>query len=57
MTQQTNKEEKNMKINFKGVFTLSEHIRILKSVKNWNLKEITIKNNNDRFLYDLPNAN
>lgn len=45
-----------MKINFKGVFTLSEHIRILKSVKHWDLKEITIKNNVDHFLYDLPNT-
>lgn len=44
-----------MKINFKGIFSLNEHIRIVKALGHWNLKEITIIKKDQEFHYDIPN--
>ena len=51
------KEGKIMIINFKGVFSIDEHIRILRAVSNWNLKAITIINKDDQFQYEIPITN
>lgn len=40
-----------MKIIFKGVFTISQHLSILRSIKNWDLDQITIINRNNQFFY------
>jgi len=43
-----------MKINFKGVFSLDDHIRILKAIASWQLDEITIISKNNQFFYQVP---
>lgn len=47
------KEDKVVKIKFKGVFTLSEHIKILRLLNNVVLKTRMINSNDDSLFRNL----